>query len=393
MKLWEKGTKLDKEIEKFTIGNDYLADQELVEYDCIASIAHAKMLFKIGILKKSEVKKLEKELNAIIALNKKGKFALKQEDEDAHTKIENHLTLKLGALGEKIHTARSRNDQVLAALRLYSRDKLLDLRKKTALLIDALKKLAARNKNVKMPGYTHMRKAMPSSVSLWSGAFAESFGNTIKMLEFVSDFINQSPMGTAAGYGAPLEIDRKFTASLLKFGKIIENPLYAQNSRGKIESLILFAMSYITMDINKLATDLLLFSTEEFGYVKLPDKLVTGSSIMPHKKNPDALELLRAKSAVVDSYLFQIIGIAKSLPSGYNRDLQLTKEPLINGFKTTEECITVMILVISKISFDRERCEKAMTKELYATEEVYKLVKKGVPFREAYRIIGKKFVD
>lgn len=393
MKLWEKGTKLDKEIEKFTIGNDYLADQELVEYDCIASIAHAKMLFKIGILKKSEVKKLEKELNAIIALNKKGKFALKQEDEDAHTKIENHLTLKLGALGEKIHTARSRNDQVLAALRLYSRDKLLDLRKKTALLIDALKKLAARNKNVKMPGYTHMRKAMPSSVSLWSGAFAESFGNTIKMLEFVSDFINQSPMGTAAGYGAPLEIDRKFTASLLKFGKIIENPLYAQNSRGKIESLILFAMSYITMDINKLATDLLLFSTEEFGYVKLPDKLVTGSSIMPHKKNPDALELLRAKSAVVDSYLFQIIGIAKSLPSGYNRDLQLTKEPLINGFKTTEECITVMTLVISKISFDRERCEKAMTKELYATEEVYKLVKKGVPFREAYRIIGKKFVD
>lgn len=314
------------------------------------------------------------------------------EDEDCHTKIENYLTSKLGGLGRKIHTARSRNDQVLAALKLYSRDKLSGIKIEASKLIAALKRLGQKH-NFGMPGYTHMRKAMPSSVNLWSGAFAESFEDTLKLLDAVSEINEQSPLGSAAGYGVPLNIDRKFTAKLLGFSKVMDNTLHVQNSRGKTEAMILFAMSQIMMDINKMATDLLIFSTDEFGFVKLPGKLATGSSIMPHKKNPDALELLRAKSSVVDSCLFQVISIAKSLPSGYNRDVQLTKEPLMKGLETTEECLKVMALIVSEIIFDREKCSKAMTKELYATEEVYKLVKKGVPFRDAYRKIGKKFQD
>jgi len=389
MKLWEKGYGLNKKIEEFTVGEDYIIDQKLVKYDCIASIAHAKMLGKIGILKKEEVSNLVKELNNIIKHDKK--FIILEGDEDCHTAIENHLTKKLGNLGKKIHTARSRNDQVLTALRLYYKDELNECKILVDELLSAIETFVKKYGKIKLPGYTHTRKAMPSSIKLWGESFIDSLKDNLRLIDVALELINQSPLGTGAGYGVPLEIDRNYTARLLGFKKIQNNPIYCQNSRGKFEATMLHALSQIMFDINKIASDLIIFSMPEFGYFELPQEFTTGSSIMPQKKNPDVLELLRAKYHVVVSYEFQIKSITENLLSGYNRDLQLTKEPTLKGLEITKESISIMELIFENLKVNEKRCNDALTEEVYATEKAYQLVKKGMPFREAYREISKKY--
>ncbi len=392
-KLWEKGYDLNKAIELFTVGNDPQLDQQLVYYDCIASKTHAKMLEKIGLLTDEEVKDIERELERIIELDKQGKFIICQEHEDCHTAIEVFLTNSLGNVGKKIHTARSRNDQVLTALRLYYKDQLDEISRLTTQLIEAINGFIKKHGAIQFPGYTHMRKAMPSSFELWGNAFIDSMTDNLHLLTAVKNLIDQSPLGSAAGYGVPLDIDREFTANELGFSRVQKNPIYTQNSRGKFEKSILHVLTQTMLDLNKIASDLILFSMEEFGYIELPDEFCTGSSIMPQKKNPDVLELLRAKYHVVSSYEFQVSGICSDLMSGYNRDMQLTKEPVMNGFFITSSSLEIFILLFKYLTVNKEKCSKAMTDDLFATERVYQLVKEGIPFRDAYQQIAKSIKD
>lgn len=391
MKLWQKNSKLDPRIEAYTVGDDPILDLNLVKYDCLASIAHTRMLGKIGVLEKEEVEKLEKELNHIIELNQKNKFHITLEQEDCHTAIENHLTEKLGELGEKIHTARSRNDQVLAALRLYYKSELDKIEKMIHDFLQSLQNLMKHSGSVQFPGYTHTRKAMVSSVSLWAAGYAESMADNLSLLDFTRELIDQSPLGTGAGYGVPLNVDREFTAEQAGFSRVQQHPTYVQLSRGKLESTLLHAMTQIMVDLNRLASDLILFSESVLGYFRLPPALCTGSSIMPHKKNPDVLELVRAHYHRVLAGEIQLKTQIGNLISGYHRDMQITKKPVMESLDITEKSITIITLVIDNLKVDPEKCKAGLTPEIYATEKVYALVKEGVPFREAYRRIAREF--
>lgn len=392
MKIWNKGINLKKEIEEFTVGNDYLLDKRLVKFDCQGSIAHAKMLKSIDLISKKELQSLVEGLNEIIKLDSKGKFLIKQEDEDCHTAIENHLIKKYGEVGKKIHTSRSRNDQVLTALRLYEKDELKKIKNLVFELINSIDLVIKKYCSIKIPGYTHMQKAMPSSIKMWLGSYKDSMKDNLKLIKFVLNLLDQNPLGSAAGFGVPVfKLNKKMTSDELNFSKSMENPMYSQLSRGKFESQIINLASAIMFDLNKLATDLILFSMQEFNYVKLPENFCTGSSIMPQKKNPDVLELLRAKYHVVLGEEFKVKSMIGNLMSGYNRDVQLTKEPVMNSLDILKSSISITSLIIAELKVQKSSCEKAMTKELYATEEAYKLVKKGVPFREAYKQVAKSY--
>lgn len=391
MKLWDRGHSIDHQVINFTVGDDYILDQKLVKFDCLASIAHAKMLGKIGILSTDDVQRLTIELNNLIELDRKGKFVIEKEQEDCHTAIENHLTKKLGDLGKKIHTARSRNDQVLTALRLYYKQELNHLETLINELIQQMAQFDDAFGDIEIPGFTHTRKAMPSSVSMWVTAFIDSMTDNLNMLTSIKKLINQSPLGSGAGYGIPLKMDRDYTAEILGFDRVQKNPIYVQHSRGKFEAALLHLAGMILFDLNKIATDLIMFSLPDFGFYELPAEMCTGSSIMPQKKNPDVLELIRAKYHVVISYEMQIKQITANLISGYHRDFQLTKAPVMNGLDITQNCLSIMARVFSRLKVNRENCQRAMTDELYATAEVYKLVQDGVPFRDAYRKISKKY--
>jgi len=388
-KLWDKGYDLNKTIESYTVGNDPILDKQLIYYDCIASIAHTKMLGKMGLLTKTEAMYLVQELKHIIDLDKKGEFPIAQDQEDCHTAIEMFLTNSLGDVGKKIHTARSRNDQVLTALRLYYKDQINNINQLIEGLIYSISSFTSDHGNIQFPGYTHMQRAMPSSFDLWGTAFLDSMKDNLLLLDTVNKLVDQSPLGTAAGYGVPLNIDREFTAKELGFSSVQNNSVYTQFSRGKFEISVLHVLSQIMLDLNKIASDLILISMSEFGYVEIPDEFCTGSSIMPQKKNPDVLELLRAKYHVVSSFEFQVTQLTANLISGYNRDIQLTKEPVMRGFSITAESIKIAILLFQNISVNEQKCKDAMTDELFATEKVYELVKKGVPFRDAYLKIAK----
>jgi argininosuccinate lyase len=392
-KLWQKRYQLNGQIEDFTVGDDYILDRQLVRYDCLASIAHAQMLGKIGILSEENVKVLVNELEGIIELDKKGKFKVLKSDEDCHTAIENHLTKHCGHAGKMIHTFRSRNDQVLAALRLLYKD---ELSKISALIIKINKTLSQFQKrytHVKIPGFTHTRKAMPSSIELWSNAIIDSMQDNQKMVDADYDLINQSPLGTGAGYGIPFKIDRQYTTKQLGFSRIQENPIYTQNSRGKFEASMLHTLSLILFDINKIASDLILFTLPELAFFELPDEFLTGSSMMPQKKNPDVLELLRANYHVIVSYEFQVKNIIANLISGYHRDFQQTKGPTLRGFEITKKSLSVLNLVFENLRVNENNCKRAMTNELFATEKAYRLVKQGIPFRDAYLTVAKEFSD
>jgi argininosuccinate lyase len=390
-KLWEKSYKSDPQIEKFTVGDDPLLDLKLIKYDCLASIAHAKMLGKISILKKNEVNQLVKELQNIISLTQNGKFIILQEQEDCHTAIENYLTEKLGDLGKKIHTARSRNDQVLAALRLYYKAELGESEHKINQLISKLKDLKKKKGKIKFPGYTHTRKAMASSVELWCDGYSDSMEDNLILIHATSKLIDQSPLGTGAGYGVPLDVDREFAARQAGFSRIQKNPIAVQNSRGKFESSLVHALSQVMLDLNRMATDLIFFTLPGLEYFEIPDAFCTGSSIMPQKKNPDVLELIRAKYHTVISREFQLKSTIANLISGYHRDLQTTKKPVIEVFDITLESLSIMHLIIKNLKINEDHCKNALTDEVFATEKVYDLVKQGIPFREAYKKISKLY--
>jgi argininosuccinate lyase len=349
------------------------------------------MLNKIGILSKTESNKLIMCLYEIIKLDDNDAFIIKQEDEDSHTAIENYLIKKLGDFGKKIHIARSRNDQVLTALRLHYKDELKAVIKLINKFIETLTNFKAKYDSIEIPGYTHMQKAMPSSVGMWTDAFIESMDDNKILIQDIYNLIDQSPLGTGAGYGLPIEIDREMTAKCLGFKKIQKNPIYVQNSRGKFESTILHGLSQIMFDLNKMTSDLLLFSMTEFKFFILPNEYCTGSSIMPHKKNPDVLELVRAKYNQIVTYEFEVKSIIANLISGYNRDLQLTKKPVINGFEISKDSIKIMNKVLENLTVDKDKCINAMTKELYSADKVYNITQKGVPFREAYKKISQDY--
>lgn len=387
-KLWQKDYSIDSLMESFTVKNDYILDQELVIADCFASLSHARGLHKIGILTADEIVKLKEGLAEIIKLRQTGKFEISFQDEDCHTAIEGYLVKKYNEVGKKIHTGRSRNDQVQTALRLYMRESLLILISSTLDLIKALKKMAKENENIPMPGRTHTQIAMPSSVGLWAMSFCEELIDTVNYMLSFYPIVDQSPLGSAASYGVSLPLDREYTARIMGFDKVQNNVLYANNSRGRFEAMYLDLCSYIALTISKLAQDLILFSLPELGYFSLPVELTTGSSIMPQKKNPDGLELARSRTSAIMAGSEMVKNIIKALPSGYNRDFQDTKEPFINGFRTTDNLIRIIEKMVLKLSVHEDRLLAACTDELYATDVVMKKVMKGENFRDSYRDVG-----
>ncbi len=390
-KLWQKNWELNSLVEAFETKGDLVLDQKLIPYDIQGSIAHAKMLCKIGILKKEELKILEKGLEEILLLYKQGKFNLEFGDEDMHTKIENYLTEKHGNVGKKLHTARSRNDQVLTAIRLFTKDYLEQIEKEIVILINCFEQFSYKYKLIPMPGFTHMQKAMPSSIKLWSDSFKDSLNDDLKLLKTAYEINDQSPLGSAAGYGLPISVDRVYVAKLLGFAKVQNNPIYCQNSRGKIDGGVLASLISILQTINKFSSDVMFFTTPEFNYLKVSDVVITGSSIMPQKKNVDLAELLRSKAHLVLGNYTQMVSLSLNLISGYNRDIQDSKKPLLDSLELTLSSIKACQILLKNISPNKKVLKAAMTKDLYATEEVLKLVVKGTSFREAYIKVGKKY--
>ncbi len=387
-KLWQKNYELDTLIEEFTVGRDYLLDQALIPADCAASLAHGIMLESLGILSAGDLEELKKAFLIILEEHEADRFPITPGDEDCHTAIENRLTALAGDAGKKIHTGRSRNDQVLTAIRLFGRRGVLDVINDGINLADTLLEFAGEHHLVPMPGRTHMQIAMPSSVGLWAGAWAEEIIDGLVNLKNAYDIFNQSPLGSAASYGVPLPLNREMTSELMGFKKVQSNVIYVNNSRGKLESLILSALDYLGTTLSCMAQDLILFSLPEFGYFELPKELCSGSSIMPQKKNPDGLELMRAKAATLTSYLIQVRGVNHSLPSGYNRDFQETKEPFLRGIKLAGGCLKVMNLTFEKLVVRQENLEKAFTPDIYATDAALELVADGYSFRDAYKQVG-----
>lgn len=350
MKLWKKHIDPDSRIEKFTVGDDYILDQQLVYFDCKASMAHAKMLYSIGILTQEELSQLLAGLNEIIDLDKQGAFEIRLEDEDCHTAIENYLSAKYGEAGRKIHTGRSRNDQVLTALRLFEKAKLDELKEAINAYDQALQKTILRFGAIVMPGYTHMQKAMPTTVAVWLQSFSCANKDNLLQLSSLRQVLDQNPLGTAAGFGIPsLKLDREMTTRELGFAKVMENPIYAQLSRGKFEAAFISLLSQIMFDLCKLASDLILFNTREFGFVHLSEAICTGSSIMPQKKNPDVLELLRGKYHIVLGEEMKLKSLIGNLISGYNRDIQLSKAPLMYSIQTSLDSLNIAVVVLEEM--------------------------------------------
>ena len=392
-KLWQKDYSLDSLMEEFTVGKDYILDQQLVVADALASIAHARGLQSIGLLTEDELCQLEEALQEVIQMGGQGTFPITAEDEDCHTAIEGFLTAKVGDAGKKIHTGRSRNDQVQTALRLWMREFALKLCRETGSFAKSLLEFAKQHEFVPMPGRTHMQIAMPSSVGLWAASFAEELYDEAQHLMQLSWTLDQSPLGSAASYGVPLPLDREFVAAEMGFSRVQNNVLYANNSRGKFEAMLLDSCDYIALTISKLAQDLILFTLPEFGYFSLPQELCTGSSIMPQKKNPDGLELARSRSALVSSSAMAVKSIIRSLPSGYNRDFQDTKEPLMQGTKATWQLVAIMKRMLSGLVVHEEALTKACVPSLYATDVVLNKVLEGGNFRDTYKDVGLHLAD
>ncbi|MDK2860607.1 MAG: argininosuccinate lyase [Sphaerochaeta sp.] len=387
-KLWQKDYSLDSLMEEFTVSNDYILDQQLVIADCLGSIAHARGLHQIGILDAEELASLEAGLKRIIVLKQEDSFAITKEHEDCHTAIEGFLTDEYGEVGKKIHTGRSRNDQVQTALRIWMREFTIKLCKATGDLCETLLSFAEKHAEVPMPGRTHMQIAMPSSIGLWAASYAEELYDEAQHLMHLSWLFDQSPLGSAASYGVPLPLDRQFTGEQMGFTRVQNNVLYANNSRGKFEAMLLDGCDYIALTLSKLAQDLILFTLPEFGYFSLPKELCTGSSIMPQKKNPDGLELARSRSSVVSSCAARVKSIIRSLPSGYNRDFQDTKEPLLTGTKATWQLVQIFQRMIEGLQVNEEALIAGCTPELYATDVVLQGVLDGKNFRDTYKDVG-----
>ncbi len=390
MKLWDKGFSTDKKIDLFTVGNDRELDLVLAKYDVIGSRAHARMLHKIGLLTATEIEQVEKELDSITLLIEKGDFVIEEEFEDVHSKVEFLLTQKLGDTGKKIHTARSRNDQVLVDVHLYLKEEIKDMRLLLMEFFDLLLELSDTYKDVLLPGYTHFQVAMPSSFGMWFSAYAESLIDDMYMLNAAFRVVDQNPLGSAAGYGSSFPIDRDHTTSEMGFGELKVNSVAAQMSRGKTERTVSFAMSSVAGTLSKFAMDICLYMSQNFGFVSFPDELTTGSSIMPHKKNPDVFELIRGKCNKVQSLPYELTLIINNLPSGYHRDLQLLKEGLIPGIQALKSCLEMFTFSLKNIKVNKNIVDQKIYDYLFTVEEVNKLVQGGTPFRDAYKIVGAK---
>jgi argininosuccinate lyase len=387
-KLWQKEYELNALVEAFTVGLDPELDQRLVGADALASMAQARQLVRIGLLTATEGDSLVAELAQIVLDWQAGTFTVARADEDCHTAIENRLTARLGEAGKKIHTGRSRNDQIQTALRVYGRSAWLTLRSQVVALGQRITAFAQGHQNVPMPGRTHMQTGMPSSVGLWAAAWAEELADILVLADAVGTLWDQCPLGAAAGYGVPLPLDREYSASLLGFAKVQTNSIYVNNSRGKFEAALLDVTDQIGLTLSKIAQDLILFSLPEFGYFRLPAALCSGSSIMPQKKNPDGLELVRAKSSSLSAWSSQVKGIIRSLPSGYNRDFQETKEPLLRGLDTAGDVLAMIDLTFAELEVVPERLIAGFTPDIFATDAAYELVRQGWTFRDAYREVG-----
>jgi argininosuccinate lyase len=390
-RLWDKGAPLDQRVLEFTAGEDYGLDERLVAYDVRASIAHAGMLSEQGLLSSADFAALRGELEALAESHARGEWHITLADEDGQSALEKRLTERLGALGGRIHLGRSRNDQVLAALRLYLKHTLGELETGALRVIEALDALISRQGSIALPGYTHMQQAMPSSVALWAGGFAAELRDDIQGLRAALRRVDRNPLGSAAGYGAPgLPLDRAATSRALGFASTHEPVTAVQLSRGKAEAGVLFECTLLMQDLGRLAADVLLFYTQEFAFVDIAEAFTTGSSIMPQKRNPDVFELLRARSAVALAALTEALGLYAKLPSGYQRDLQLLKAPLFRGIDQTLQSLDISAAALAALSFRSERIR--LDPSLRAAEEAYALVRsEGIPFREAYRRIGERY--
>ena len=387
-KLWQKNYTLDTMMESFTVRRDYLLDMDLLLSDLIGSASQAKGLVKMGILTEEEGKSILSGLDRIAVLRAEGNFKIDRSDEDCHTAIEMFLTKEYGDAGKKIHTGRSRNDQVQTALRVYMREAALKLADASLSFASSLIDFSERNVDVPMPGRTHMQIALPSSVALWAMGYAEEIIEESSMLMSFYNVLDQCPLGSAASYGTTLPTDREYLAQLMGFSKVQNNVLYANNSRGKFEAMFLDHAGYLALTISKLAQDLMLFTLPELGYFSLPRELCTGSSIMPQKKNPDGLELARSRTSLIVSASQRIKDMIKALPSGYNRDFQDTKEPLMEGFAATLELVRIMDLMTQNLMVHKENLISACTPELYATDKVMDSVLSGGNFRDSYKSVG-----
>jgi len=388
MKLWDKGIEINKLIEAFTIGHDTEMDYFLAEFDVIGSLAHITMLESIGLITAPELVMLSDELREIYKEIKAGRFVIEAGSEDVHSQVELMLTRKLGDVGKKIHSGRSRNDQVLLDLKLFTRNEIKTIVDQTFELFELLIAQSEKYQQVLMPGYTHLQVAMPSSFGLWFGAYAESLTDDLLLLQAAYRIADQNPLGSAAGYGSSFPLNRQMTTDLLGFESMNYNVVYAQMGRGKVEKSVTFALASVAATLSRMAYDVCLFMSQNFNFVSLPDELTTGSSIMPHKKNPDVFELLRSHCNRIQSLPNQILLMTNNLPSGYFRDLQLIKEVFIPAFAELKSCLTIASFAISNIKVNGKIMEDSRYENIYSVEEVNRKVLQGVPFRDAYRQVG-----
>ncbi|MFD2601553.1 argininosuccinate lyase [Flavobacterium suzhouense] len=390
MKLWEKGIPTDVKTDMFTVGNDRELDLLLAEYDVTGSMAHAKMLGSVGLLTEDEVQDLVMALEDILTDIKKGDFTIEQSFEDVHSKVEYLLIEKLGDTGKKIHTARSRNDQVLVDVHLFLKAELIAIKQQTKELFDLLMAKAETHKDVLLPGYTHFQVAMPSSFGMWFSAYAESLVDDVVMLNAALNVVDQNPLGSAAGYGSSFPINRTFTTQELGFNTLKYNSVAAQMSRGKAEKTTAFAMASVAGTLSKLAMDICLYLSQNFSFIKLPQHLTTGSSIMPHKKNPDIFELIRGKCNKIQALPYELTLITNNLPSGYHRDMQLLKEGLFPALQNLKSCLEMAIFSIKEIEPNNDILDDKKYDYLFTVDALNELVSGGVPFRDAYKIVGEQ---
>lgn len=388
MKLWDKGFSTDKKIDHFTVGIDRELDLLLAKYDVIASQAHAKMLGKVGLITNDESNALVKELDKIANCIEDGLFTIEDDFEDMHSKIEFLLTEKLGDTGKKIHMARSRNDQVLVAMQLYLKNELTEIKNEVKTLFDLLLDLAEKHQAVLLPGYTHLQIAMPSSFGLWFSAYAESLVDDLHFVNAAYKIADQNPLGSAAGYGSSFPIDRTFTTSAMGFETLKFNVVAAQMGRGKVEKATAFGISSVAATLSKLAMDICLYMSQNFNFISFPDELTTGSSIMPHKKNPDVFELIRAKCNKIQAVPNQLTLITNNLPSGYHRDLQLVKEIIVPAIQDIKACLDLMHFSLKEIKVNTTILDDPKYDYLFSVDTLNELVNSGMPFRDAYKKMG-----
>ena len=387
-KLWEKNVQVDQEVDTFTVGKDREMDLYLAKYDVLGSMAHITMLDNIGLLEKEELTLLLSELKNIYEIAESGQFIIEEGIEDVHSQVELMLTRRLGDIGKKIHSGRSRNDQVLLDLKLFTRSQIKEVVDLVSELFNVLISQSNRYKDILLPGYTHLQIAMPSSFGLWFGAYAESLVDDLQLMQAAYKVCNRNPLGSAAGYGSSFPLKRQMTTDLLGFDSLAYNVVYAQMGRGKMERTVAFALAGIAATLSKLAFDACMFNSQNFGFIKLPDQFTTGSSIMPHKKNPDVFELTRAKCNKIQGLPQQITLICNNLPSGYFRDLQIIKEVFLPAFDELKDCLRMVTYMMKEVKVNEHILDDDKYALLFSVDEVNRLVLEGIPFRDAYKQVG-----